>query len=469
MLDIRLDAAASGALPIYRQLLDQIEFLIRSGKLSCGERLPSTRDLSRQLGISRGAVVQAYEELCSRNICASRVGRGTEVLAVSDAVTSALNRALDATAGTLLAFDEPIIDDPRVRSLMPSIADTTHLPVTELRQGFNKVLRYPALLNAFGESAGDLTLRKLICEKLLPARGIIAKPEEVLVVPGSQYGAVLIAMTLQKSCNAIHFGVPGYIDIPRNFARFNYTLHAHGVDSNGILLGDTRLGPEDLLYLMPQHHFPQCLTLDNARRATILEQSEKRGAMIMEDDYDSEFYYDHQPQAALKASNAGRNVIYFGTFSKVLFNTVRLAYVVADAGLIREMAGLHWSLSRGTNGLVQRWVAELLASGVIERHVQRMRSVYRRRRDKLAGLLGTMFPDWDFQKPEGGLQFFVKIGSDIELRRVLAACQKANLAVGIPSVYTLPEVPSCPFIVIGFGAMQFSQIKSALVDLRRML
>jgi DNA-binding transcriptional MocR family regulator len=80
-----------------------------------------------------------------------------------------------------------------------------------------------------------------------------------------------------------------------------------------------------------------------------------------------------------------------------------------------------------------------------------------------------MFPDWDFQKPEGGLQFFVKIGSDIELRRVLAACQKANLAVGIPSVYTLPEVPSCPFIVIGFGAMQFSQIKSALVDLRRML
>ncbi|MFT4508611.1 PLP-dependent aminotransferase family protein [Caballeronia sp. 15711] len=468
MLDIRLDPAANGALPIYRQLADQIEFLIRSGKLPHGECLPSTRDLSRQLGISRGAVVQAYEELCSRNLCASHVGRGTEVVKTADSAGS-LTHVLAASEGTLLAPDEPIIDDPRSRSLLPSVADTAHLPVSELRQSFGRVLRYPALLNTFGESAGDLTLRKLICERLLPSRGIDAKPEEVLVVPGSQYGAVLIALTLQKSRNAVHFGVPGYLGIPRNFARFNYALHAHDVDTGGILLGNAPLGPRDILYLMPEHHFPQCFTLDDARRKTILEQSVRRDVLIVEDDYDSDFYYDRQPRAALKAGNTGRNVIYLGTFSKILFNTVRLGYVVADAALIQEMAGLHWSLSRGTNGLIQRWVGELLASGALERHVKRMRNVYRRKRDSLASLLSAKFPDWTCRKPDGGLQFFVEIESDAELQRVLAACQSANLAIGTPSVYTLPEKTSRPFIVIGFGAMPFSQIKSALVDLRRML
>jgi GntR family transcriptional regulator/MocR family aminotransferase len=469
MLDIRLDPAANGALPIYRQLVDQIEFLIRSGKLPCGERLPSTRDLSQQLGISRGVVVQAYEELCIRNVCASHVGRGTEVLTTGYPVTSSFTRGLGASEGTLLAPDEPIVDDPRSRSLLPSVADTAHLPVSELRRSFNRVLRYPALLNTSGESAGDLTLRKLICERLLPARGIAAKPEEVLVVPGSQYGAVLIALALQKSHNAVHFGVPGYLGIARNFARFNYALHAHDVDSGGIILGNTELGPGDVLYLMPEHHFPQCFTLDDERRKTIIEQSVRHDVMIVEDDYDSEFYYDHQPRAALKASAAGRNVVYLSTFSKVLFNTVRLGYVVADAALIQEMAGLHWSLSRGTNGLIQRWVAELLASGALERHVKRMRNVYRRKRDNLAGLLSAKFPDWTCSTPGGGLQFFVEIGSDAELQRVLSACQRANLAIGTPSVYTLPEVASRPFVVIGFGAMPFTQIKSALVDLRRML
>jgi GntR family transcriptional regulator/MocR family aminotransferase len=349
------------------------------------------------------------------------------------------------------------------------MADTAHLPVTELRQSFSRVLRYPALLNSFGESAGDLTLRKLICERLLPSRGIHARPEEVIVVPGSQYGAVLIALALQRSRKTVHFGVPGYLGIPRNFARFNYALHAHEVDTQGIVLGNTLLGADDILYLMPEHHFPQCIALDEARRGTILKQSVAQGVLIVEDDYDSEFYYDRQPQPALKASSSARNVVYLGTFSKILFNTVRLGYIVADAALVQEMAALHWSLSRGTNGLIQRWVADLLASGALERHVKRMRNVYRRKRDDFANLLGANFPDWTYRVPSGGLQFYIEIESGVELQRVLAACQRANLAIGTPWAYTLSESTLRPFIVIGFGAMPFARIKSALLDLRRSL
>jgi GntR family transcriptional regulator/MocR family aminotransferase len=116
------------------------------------------------------------------------------------------------------------------------------------------------------------------------------------------------------------------------------------VDGDGIRLDTARLNGDDLLYLMPEHHFPQCVTLDDARRRVILEQVESRDLLVVEDDYDSEFYYDRQPQPALKAVAAGRNVIYLGTFSKALFNSVRLGYMVAEAGLVQELAALHWSL-----------------------------------------------------------------------------------------------------------------------------
>jgi GntR family transcriptional regulator/MocR family aminotransferase len=148
----------------------------------------------------------------------------------------------------------------------------------------------------------------------------------------------------------VHLGVPGYLGIPRNFARLDYVLHAHEVDAGGIRLGNTSLGPRDVLYLMPEHHFPQCVTLDDARREAILEHSVRRDVVVVEDYYDSEFYYDHQLRMALKGSSAGRKVVYLGIFSKIPFNTVRLGYVIAEADLIQEMASLHWSLSRGTNG-----------------------------------------------------------------------------------------------------------------------
>lgn len=466
MLDIRIDPSSSGALPIYRQLADQIQFLIRSGDLADGTRLSSTRDLARQLGISRGAVVQAYEVLCSLDLCTSHVGQGTIVLAPADA------SALQAKTGSapkhhFLAPDEPLFDDPR--SLLPSLSDTAHLPIGELRQSFNRVLRYPALLNTFRESAGDLTLRKLICERILPARGIDVRPEEVIVVPGSQYGSMLIALALRESRTTLHFGAPGYLGIPRNFARFGYTLQGHAVDGDGIRLDTGCLNGDDLLYLMPEHHFPQCVTLDDARRRVILEQIESRDLLVVEDDYDSEFYYDRQPQPALKAVAAGRNVIYMGTFSKALFNSVRLGYMVADAGLVQELAALHWSLSRGTNGLIQRWVSELLVSGALERHIKRMRNVYRRKRDSVAAALARNFPEWRFEKPGGGLQFFIELESVDELHRVLMASEKVNVAIGAPWTYTVAEVPSRPFIVMGIGAMTIPQIQAVLAELRHVL
>lgn len=224
-----------------------------------------------------------------------------------------------------------------------------------------------------------------------------------------------------------------------------------------------------MVYLMPEHHFPQCVTLTEPRRAEVRSAMLRNNLLVIEDDYDSEYYYDRQPQPALKASDCSDAVIYLGTFSKTLFNSLRLGYVVAEQSLIREMATLHWSLSRGTSTILQRWVAELLAEGTITRHINRMRTVYRRKRDRIVKLLHDGFPDWNFNAPPGGLQFFLDLGSPSNARKVMKICQEKRLRIAHPSNYVMDAESEQQFLVLGFGSVPLSQIESCLSELKRAL
>jgi GntR family transcriptional regulator/MocR family aminotransferase len=473
MLFIRL-REDKDAPPLYRQIADQILFQIERGELAPGARLPSSRSLAGALGVARGTVVLAYEELCSTGLCESHVGRGASVCrglpqaARRPGVLSPSGVLAPAEQDKMFVTpDEPVDLDPRELSLLPSIADTEHLPITDLRRAFDRVLRFPDHLRSFSESAGDPALRRLICEKILPERGVNADPSEVMIVPGTQYGAVLVALALKGSRRRIHFGSPGYLDIARNFARFGFEMVAHGVDAEGINISDAVLGQDDVLYIMPEHHFPQGVTLSDSRRALVEQMTEDKEVLVIEDDYDSEYYYDRMPKQALKAGKASSSIVYLCTFSKTLFNNLRLGYVVADANFIRELATLHWSLARGSSGLLQRWVAELIKEGVLHRHVQRMRTVYCRKRDRIAEVLRRDFPDWRFEKPKGGLQFFIDVGSPEVVRSILELCKQKRLKMASPSNYVLDQgEESKNFLVIGFGAVSLPQLLSALDELR---
>jgi GntR family transcriptional regulator/MocR family aminotransferase len=460
-----------GSLPIHRQIVDQIRFQIEHGEIPAGTQLPSSRNLARELGIARGTVVLAYEDLCVAGLCESRVGQGT-IVSRTTSHKARPPKSLEANASRhrlLSTPDEPVDLDPRELSLLPSIADISHLPITALRRSFDRILRYPSHLKSFTESMGDPMLRRLISEKILPARGIEVHSNEILIVPGTQYGAVLIALTLAKSRQRLHFGTPGYLDIARNFARFGFDLKQHPVDSFGINLNGARVGKNDVLYVMPEHHFPQCVSLSDARRVEICAAVERNNLIVIEDDYDSEYYYDRLPQPALKATDKSGGIIYLGTFSKTLFNSLRLGYLVAEPSLIQEMATLHWSLSRGTSGVLQRWVAELLEEDTVMRHTRRMRTVYRRKRDRVATLLNREFPDWRFKSPSGGLQFFLDLGTSERAERVIQICRDKRLRIASPSNYVMESESAQNFLVLGFGSVPLAQIESSLLEIRRAL
>jgi GntR family transcriptional regulator/MocR family aminotransferase len=245
----------------------------------------------------------------------------------------------------------------------------------------------------------------------------------------------------------------------------------HPVDANGLDLSVARerFGKDDVFYIMPEHHFPQCVTLSDARRAAIESLALEAGVLVIEDDYDSEYYYDRRPKPALKAGPAASSIIYLGTFSKTLFNNLRLGYLVAESSLVREMATLHWSLSRGTSGILQRWVAELVADGALDRHVRRMRTVYRRKRDRIAEVLRRDFPEWQFELPKGGLQFYLDLGSSDRAAAVIELCRSKRLRVALPSNYVPPDEAPQRFLVLGFGSVPLAQIEGALAELRHVL
>lgn len=461
MIELHLSRSAT-ALPLYNQIEQQISWQIIQGQLIYGDDLPPSRELARQLGVSRGSVVRAYELLCLKQYCHSQTGRGTRVIYRS---------ASELSSQGPTATDSPTAEKflPGGLSLLPSHASTAHLPVSEFRQAFNRVLRYPDRLNQFGESAGHLELRQLICEKILPSRGISASPSEVLIVPGSQYGSLLLAMTIGHERSCFHFGDPGYMEFARNFSRFGYHLHPHGMDTEGIDISGFHATSQDILYIMPEHHFPQCITLSDARRSDIIRLAIQHQLLLLEDDYDSEFYFERAPRPALRASAASDHVVYMGTFSKILFNTVRLGYLVADAHLVKQMASLHWSLSRGTSGLLQQWVCELIKSGSYERHTRRMRTVYRHKRDAIVALIRHYLPDAQFSVPSGGLQLYVRFLDPAKTQRISDWLSASNIQVAAPQNYVSDVRATPQFIIIGFANIDINEFGAVLKKLHSFL
>lgn len=465
MIDIRLNLSKT-ALPVHQQITDQIAWLISQGHLTPDARLPPSRSLALQLGISRGCVIQAYETLVQRELCISTTGRGTFVASSYGVPGSQASHSGTQARGSSGNSEAA---EPGGLSLMPSQANTEHLPISDFRKAFSRTLRYPGRFSQFGESAGDIDLRRTICEKLLPERGINATPAQVLVVPGSQYASVLLAMTLQNTHRTLHVGVPGYLDIARNFARFGYQLSAHQVDAAGMSDLPSHAADEDIFYVMPEHHFPQCVSMPRERRQQLLALANSSQALIIEDDYDSEFYYDRMPLPALKSSDTSDRVIYLGTFSKSFFNSLRLGYVVADEALITRLSALHWNLSRGTSSILQRWVYEMIQDGTYDRHIRRMRSVYRTKRDTTVDLVTRHFPHAKISAPSGGLQVFVPMPSRSLMKLTRRWCRNQGIRTANPDIYILDPSHSDPFLILGFSNVTSTQLDATLEAYKRFI
>jgi GntR family transcriptional regulator/MocR family aminotransferase len=376
-----------------RQVYLGLRERILSGSFRPGEKLPSTRDLAEQLGISRTVVLLAYEQLVTEGFAAGKRGSGTYVsehverkssAASTQAVRVRLTRFADAAAASWSKMNFP---RRRARSFPYDFAYGRSDLETFPFEMWSRILlrsarKAPISELDYGPAAGNVELREAICAHLRRSRAVVCDRSQVLVVNGSQQALDLIARVLIERGDRVAIEDPGYQGTREVLRAAGARVLAVPVDREG--LDPARLPRAGLVFVTPSHQFPTGAILPLARRLALLEWAKRTNAIIVEDDYDGEFRYGGQPLESLQGLDREGRVLYIGTFSRTVFSSLRIGYLVAPRGLVEAFTAAKWLCDRHTAALEQEALAEFLSSGIYERYLRRVR---RRNAARRAALL----------------------------------------------------------------------------------
>jgi GntR family transcriptional regulator/MocR family aminotransferase len=370
-LHLDLDAATGRRSGLEHALRDAV----RAGRLAPGARLPSTRTLAAELGLSRGTVSAAYDQLVAEGYFVARRGSGTEVAELGQRAAE----AAPPSARTGL---------PR-HNLMPGSPDVTTFPTAAWLRSVRRALNNaPADAYGYGDTRGRLELRTALAEYVGRARGVLADPDQIVIASGYVQALSLLATVLHRTGHGtIAMEDPG-LPFHREVVQYaGPSVVALPVDERGARTDLLRAGAGALsgvgaVVVTPAHQYPTGATLHPSRRRTLVDWARATGGLIVEDDYDGEFRYDRQPVGALQGT-APEHVAYVGTASKTLAPGVRLAWIVLPRRLVEPTAQAKLYADHHTETLGQLALADLITSHAYDRHIRASRLRYRRRRDLL--------------------------------------------------------------------------------------
>ncbi|MGC9537053.1 PLP-dependent aminotransferase family protein [Streptomyces sp. UG1] len=403
-MDLHLEVAAAEG---HRAGLERaLRDAVRDGRLAPGARLPATRRLASELGISRNTVKAAYDQLVAEGYLTARQGSGTRVA------------SLPALAA------EPPEASARARvprfDLRPGSPDVGAFPAAAwLRALRRAIATAPSLAYDYGDPRGRLELRTALSGYLGRARGVIAPPERIVITSGYVQGLALLTRVLAGGVIAMEDpGLPFHREVVRRNGGLVVPVRVDGRGACAEELGDC-----EAVVVTPAHQYPTGVTLHPERRRALTDWARARGGLIVEDDYDGEFRYDRQPVGALQGMAPGQ-VAYLGTASKTLGPALRLGWMVLPPQLVDAVADAKLHSDHHTESIGQLALAELIDSHAYDRHVRACRLRYRRRRDRLVDRLGAR------RRVRGiaaGLHALVEVDDEA---RVLERAAAEGLALG---------------------------------------
>jgi GntR family transcriptional regulator / MocR family aminotransferase len=483
-LAINLDTCAPQ--PLHRQLYQELRGSILNGRLSAGQRLPSTRALAKSLGVSRATVTQSYEQLASEGYLKTVVGSGTaiacqlpeELLQAAPVKADRPVKPLRPAPVKLSSYGESLADflrEPEEPNLLfnfkycrPAV---DHFPMEEWRRLLLRHCRagQPELLDYAEGSQGYAPLREAIARYLARARAVHCSADQIIIVNGSQQALHLCAQVLVDRGAEVAIEEPGYLGARHTFLTHGARLRPVPVDEMGVQPEALPEIEARLLYVTPSHQFPTGAVLPLSRRLELLAWAEKTGALIIEDDYDSEFRYGGRPVPALQGLAQNANVLYVGTFSKILFPALRLGYLVVPPALTGVFERAKWLTDRHTPTLEQRALADFISEGYLERHLRRMRTLYDQRRQKLVSALQTQFGERvTILGVNSGMHLMIRLQSQWSDEEVVR--RAATVGVGLISarLYYLGKCRGDEF-VIGYATLSERKIQEGMRRLARAL
>jgi GntR family transcriptional regulator / MocR family aminotransferase len=445
----RDSAATLGA-----QIEDGVRRAIRDGALRPGARVPSTRDLARQLGVSRRVAVDAYAQLAAEGWLELRQGarpRVSESVAVTDA---------PATAQPAGAPLQPRFD------FRPAAPDVSRFPRTAWTRAVRDALQTMTAADLdYGDPRGAEVLRAALAGYLGRVRGVVADPDRVLVTSGYFQGLGLVLRALAQGGSArVALEDPSNPEQAEIATRAGLEPVAVPVDDEGLRVDALAAAGADVVVLTPAHQDPTGVVLSGERRTALVAWLRANDAIAIEDDYDAEYRYDRAGVGALQGLDADR-VVYAGSASKTLAPALRLGWMVLPAALVDGVAAEKVLADRGTNAIDQHAFAGFLERGELDRHLRRMRIQYRARRDALVAALGEALPEATVEGIAAGLHVTVRLPSGLDEAAVRAEARGRRIALGAMSDNRVGDAPRGPTLLLGYARLPEAAIAAGVREL----
>lgn len=468
--------------PLYLQLYQALREAILNGLLNAGTQLPPTRVLATELAVSRTTVTTAFEQLLAEGYLEARVGSGTfvastlpeEMLAVRTQQPSPQTREKSPRLSRLSQRIQyaPRLQASSARAFQPGLPELEAFPFDVWsRLAARRYQRPPFELLSYGDPAGYRPLRDAIAQYLTTSRAVRCQPEQVLIVSGVQQAIDITARTLLDEEDVVWIEDPGYPRAREVLRSAGARVVSLPLDQEGLMIqaGSQRSEVARLVYVTPSHQYPLGITMSLARRLELLAWARREDAWILEDDYDSEFRYRGHPLTSLQGLDRHGQVIYMGTFSKVLFPALRLGYLVLPPELVEPFLATRAVCGRHSPTLEQAIVADFITEGHFLRHIRRMRLLYAYRQGMLLECMHQEFGGaLELEAHEAGLHLIGWLPPHLDDRQISHLAAQEGVDAPALSAYC-EQIPQRAGLLLGYAGVNEQEIAQGVSALARVL
>lgn len=434
-LNLKISVDRTSHTAVYVQIAHALINEIRRGRLTSGSVLPGSRDLAADLGVNRKTIINVYDELVAQGWLTQNGTKGTFVSSTLPQMASvqggrAALRLATPALGPQFKRLTPVCEvdaafpRPGLFCLDDGTPDTRLFPADLFARAYRSALTLAAKTGrlTYGDPRGSLLLRQTVSKMLNVDRGLATTPDTICLTRGSQMAIYLTARTMIRPGDVVAVEELTYPPAREAFRSFGASIVRIKMDAEGLDIGELeracRLHRIRLIYLTPHHHFPTTRLLRPDRRLRLLALAEQFGFAIVEDDYDHEFHFQHQPLLPLASVDPSK-VVYVGSLSKLLSPHLRIGYLAGPEPFVERVAQEIMIVDRQGDQVAEGAAAELIEAGEVRRHARKALAIYARRREKLAVLLRTQIGDTiDFRLPDGGLAFWLTFAKPADLDRL---------------------------------------------------
>lgn len=450
MLTFSLEADSS--VPLYEQLYLHIRQAIVDDTLTTGTKLPSKRKLGEFLDVSQTTVELAYAQLLAEGYIESLPRKGFYVLPQEE---------LYVRRGSSVIEPLPVKKTYEF-DLYPSQIDTTAFPFERWRRHLKQVVseEHHDLLS-LGSVQGDFVLRQEIATYLYHSRGVHCSPEQIVVGSGTEQ---LLPQLLELLPDTTTFGIedPGYPLTRQLFAHQRRTFIPIPVDESGVRVDVVEQAAIDALYVTPAHQFPTGTILSVSRRQRLLNWASERQTYVIEDDYDSEFRYSGKPIPSLQSMDQNERVVYLSTFSKSLMPSLRIGYMVLPPPLLNRYRERYRHFTCSVPRFEQHTLAEFMATGDFEKHLNRMRKTYRRKLEIIIAAFKPYEPIVSITGASAGLHVVLSVQTTKSSEELKRLAEAASIRINAMTDYRINSSDTVPQLLFGFAALSEAVLPAAV-------